>query len=73
MQTVPTERSLAPKGDNSSVVPMTPNEVVILFEWDLQQARQYSQREAVRAKMQAAGVLDAPEISFLEEIEQLSR
>jgi heme-degrading monooxygenase HmoA len=50
-----------------------PNEVVILFEWDLQQARQYSQREAVRAKMQAAGVLDAPEISFLEEIEQLSR
>ena len=50
-----------------------PNAVVILFEWDLQQARQYSQREAVRAKMQAAGVLDPPEISFLEEIEQLSR
>jgi hypothetical protein len=47
--------------------------VVILFEWDLQKARQYSQREEVRAKMQAAGVLDPPEISFLEEIEQLSR
>src|SRR6266446_1056606 len=50
-----------------------PNEVVILFEWDLEQARQYSQREALRAKMQEAGVLGPPEISFLEEIEQLSR
>ena len=50
-----------------------PNEVVILFEWDLQLARQDSQGEEVRAKMQAAGVLDPPEISFLEEIEQLSR
>jgi len=47
--------------------------VVILFEWELQQARQYSQGEEVRAKMQEAGVLDTPEISFLEEIEQLSR
>jgi hypothetical protein len=50
-----------------------PNEVVILFEWDLEKARQYSQSEEVRAKMQVAGVLDPPEISFLEEIEQLSR
>jgi heme-degrading monooxygenase HmoA len=50
-----------------------PNEVVILFEWDLQKARQYSQSEEVRAKMQEAGVLDPPEVSFLEEIEQLSR
>jgi len=50
-----------------------PNEVVLLFAWDLEQARQYSQKEEVRAKMQEAGVLDPPEISFLEEIEQLSR
>ncbi len=50
-----------------------PNEVVLLFAWDLEQARQYSQKEEVRAKMQEAGVLDTPEISFLEEIEQLSR
>jgi heme-degrading monooxygenase HmoA len=50
-----------------------PNEVVILFEWDLEQARQYSQREEVRAKMQEAGVLDPPDFYFLEEIEQLSR
>ena len=50
-----------------------PNEVVLLFEWALQQARQYSQREEVRAKMQEAGVLGPPDIYFLEEIEQLSR
>jgi heme-degrading monooxygenase HmoA len=50
-----------------------PNEVVMLFEWDLEQARQYSQREEVRAKMQEAGVLDPPDFYFLEEIEQLSR
>jgi hypothetical protein len=50
-----------------------PNEVVILFAWDLEKARQYSQSEEVRAKMQEAGVLDPPEFYFLEEIEQLSR
>jgi heme-degrading monooxygenase HmoA len=50
-----------------------PNEVVILFEWDLEKARQYSQSEEVRAKMQEAGVLDPPDFYFLEEIEQLSR
>ncbi len=50
-----------------------PNEVVILFEWDLEKARQYSQREGLKAKMQEARVLDPPEIYFLEEIEQLSR
>jgi heme-degrading monooxygenase HmoA len=50
-----------------------PNEVVILIEWDLERARQFSQSEEFRAKMQDAGVLGPPEFSFLEEIEQLSR
>ena len=50
-----------------------PNEVVILFEWALEQARQYSQREGLKAKMQEARVLDPPEFYFLEEIEQLFR
>jgi hypothetical protein len=45
----------------------------MLFEWDLEKARQFSQREDVRAKMQAAGVVGPPETYFLEEIEQLSR
>jgi hypothetical protein len=50
-----------------------PNEVVMLLEWDLEQARQFSQREALRAKMQEAGVLGPPELYLLEAIEQLSR
>ncbi len=50
-----------------------PNEVVMLFAWDLEQARQFSQREALRAKMPEAGVLGPPEFYFLEEIEQISR
>ena len=50
-----------------------PNEVVMLFEWDLEQARQYGQREEVRAKMREAGVLGSPDVYFLEEIEQIPR
>jgi hypothetical protein len=50
-----------------------PNEVILLFEWDLEQARQFSQSEALSAKMQVAGVLDPPDFLFLEEIEQLPR
>jgi len=50
-----------------------PNEVVMLFEWDLEQARQFSQSEELRAKMQEAGVLGPPDFYFLEEIEQLYR
>lgn len=50
-----------------------PNEVIILFEWDLEKARQFSQREELGAKMQEAGVLAPPEIYFLEEIEQIPR
>jgi hypothetical protein len=50
-----------------------PNEVLVLFEWDLEQARQFSQSAALSAKMQEAGVLGRPDFYFLEEIEQLSR
>jgi hypothetical protein len=49
------------------------NEVVLLFAWDLQKARQFSRGEEFRAKMQGAGILGPPEFTFLEEIEQLSR
>jgi hypothetical protein len=49
------------------------NEVVMLFEWDLEKARQYGQSEHLIAEMQRAGVLGAPDIYFLEEVEQLSR
>jgi hypothetical protein len=50
-----------------------PNEVVMLFEWDLEKARQFNQSEESRAKMQEVGVLGPPDFYFLEEIEQLFR
>ena len=50
-----------------------PNEVVLLLEWEMEQARQWSQREAVSAKLPATAGLGPPECYFLEEIEQLSR
>ena len=50
-----------------------PNEVVMLFEWDLEKARQFSRNEELRATMQDAGVLGPPDCYYLEEIEQLSR
>jgi hypothetical protein len=50
-----------------------PNEVVMLLEWDREKAGQFSQREALSAKMQTVGVLGPPDFCFLEEIEQLAR
>jgi heme-degrading monooxygenase HmoA len=45
-----------------------PNEVLILLEWeDLGKARRFVQSEDVREKMQEAGVLDQPDIYFLDE------
>jgi hypothetical protein len=73
MQTVPTARPVVRKGGQLFRSADDPNEVVMLFEWDLEQARQFSQREELRAKMQEAGVLDPPDFYFLEEIEQLSK
>ena len=50
-----------------------PNEVVVLFERDLEQARQFHQPEELSAKMHEAGVLGSPEPNLLEEIEQVFR
>jgi heme-degrading monooxygenase HmoA len=48
-----------------------PNETVILFEWDsLNNARKFAQSEDLVKTMQKAGVIDKPDIYFLEEIEQ---
>jgi heme-degrading monooxygenase HmoA len=46
-----------------------PNELVMLFEWDdLEKARQFTQSEDLRQAMQQAGVVDHPDIYFLEEV-----
>ncbi|OGF53104.1 MAG: cyclase [Candidatus Fraserbacteria bacterium RBG_16_55_9] len=50
-----------------------PNEVVILLEWsDLEKARQFTQSQDLRETMRKAGVLDIPDIYFLEELEQVA-
>lgn len=49
-----------------------PNEAVIVGEYeDLERARQLFQSEEFRAATQRAGVTGRPEVSFLEEVEQL--
>ncbi len=51
-----------------------PNELVALFEWnDLEKARQFTQSDELREVMQRLGVIDHPDIYFLEEVEQVSR
>jgi heme-degrading monooxygenase HmoA len=45
-----------------------PNELVILLEWDdLEKARQFAQSEDLRQTMQRAGVVDQPDVYFLNE------
>ena len=47
-----------------------PSEVVIVFEWDdLRKAKAFTQSEDLRETMTKAGVIGAPEFSFLEESE----
>jgi hypothetical protein len=48
----------------------SPNELIILFEWDdLGKARSFAQSEDLKKTMIKAGVSDKPDIYFLEEIE----
>jgi len=50
-----------------------PNEMVIIFEWDsLEKAKKFAQSEDLKKTMQRAGVIDKPDIYFLEEVERVS-
>jgi heme-degrading monooxygenase HmoA len=43
-----------------------PNEVLVLLEWDdLEKARQFAQSSDLREKMQEVGVVDQPDVYFL--------
>ena len=49
-----------------------PNETVILLEWDdLENARRFAQSEDLRETMQRVGVVDHPDIYFLEKVEDV--
>ncbi len=50
-----------------------PNEILVIFEWEsLESAQKFVQSPQLAAKMQQAGVVDRPDVYFLEEIEKLA-
>ncbi len=50
-----------------------PNQTVVVFEWEsLDKARKFARSEDLKKAMQRAGVLDKPDVYFLEEVEKLS-
>jgi len=49
-----------------------PNEILVFFEWDnLEKAKKFAQSEDLKKTMQRAGVIDKPDVYFLEEIESV--
>jgi quinol monooxygenase YgiN len=49
-----------------------PNEIVMLFEWDsVENAQKFAQSPDLREAMQRAGVVDKPDVYFLEEVEKV--
>ena len=50
------------------------NEVVIFFEWDtLENARQFISAPGMKQAMEEAGVIDQPDVYFLENQESLTQ
>ena len=48
-----------------------PNEIVILLEFeDLDRARAFASSDDLRQKMQEVGVIDRPDIYFLDEVDR---
>jgi len=48
-----------------------PNEVLVLLTWtDLESARRFAEAPELRDAMQRAGVVDKPDMYFLDEVDQ---
>ena len=48
-----------------------PNELDVIFEWDnVENARSFVKSPELKKAMEKAGVMEAPEISFLKEVDQ---
>jgi heme-degrading monooxygenase HmoA len=46
------------------------NEIIIMFKWDtMEHARKFFESEDLKKIMKKAGVIDKPDIYFLEEVE----
>ena len=51
-----------------------PNEVVIFFEWDtMENARRFASSPDLKEAMEQAGVVDQPDVYFLENVESLTQ
>jgi len=47
-----------------------PNELILVFKWDsIENARKFAQSEDLKKRMQRAGVIDKPDIYFLDKVE----
>lgn len=50
-----------------------PNNVIVLLEWDdLANAQQFTESDSLRETMQKAGVMDMPDVYFLNKTDQTS-
>ena len=69
-----TRKDSGSKGGRLFSITDDKNEVVIIFEWDnLENAQKFARSEDLKKIMQQAGVIDKPDIYFLEEIEKVKR
>jgi heme-degrading monooxygenase HmoA len=51
-----------------------PSEVVIVFEWDsVENAKQFAGSDELREKMEEVGVIDRPDMYFLNEVDKTSQ
>ncbi len=47
------------------------NDIVIIFKWDsIENARKFTESEDLKKRMQKAGIVEKPDIFFIEEIER---
>lgn len=68
----PLRSSKGSKGGNIYRSADNPNEIVILLEWDsIENVRQYTQSDELRAAMERSGVIGPPDFVFLDESEQI--
>ncbi|HXI02740.1 MAG TPA: hypothetical protein VNI57_06135 [Candidatus Saccharimonadales bacterium] len=66
--------SLGCKGGRLMRNAEVPNEVVVLLEWDFHEnARKFVDSEDLKSTMQRAGVLDRPDIYYLDVEEEVIR
>lgn len=50
-----------------------PNEVIVVLKWDdLEKARKFANSEDLKEKMEKLGVIDKPDVFFLDDVERPS-